>query len=139
MSDDEYYDEYYDDGEYYDDDVEFRQEISYTQLGQISSTHHLLNGTSFLSDFAEQISISINNVTTLEGESFINFQNQILNFIEKNSKILNPVYYKNTDMFVIAFMCIDRGRIDKDRINQYSKNHNINDIIRYTVYLESII
>ena len=42
-------------------------------------------------------------------------------------------------MFVIGFLCIKQGQINKEILNQYSKNYNINDIIRYTIYLQNII
>ena len=132
MSEDE---DYYDFGDSSDEEV-----VGYGQVGQVSSIHHLLavSGVSDLSIFAEKINASIKNIIQ-DSEDRGNQLNQILDFIETNSEKLDPIYYKNSDMFVIGFLCIKSNRIDQNIIKYYSKNYNINDIIRYATYIEQIL
>lgn len=129
------------DEEYFFDDLSDEEVVGYGQVGQVSYTHSLLNESgSDLSKFAEKISVSINNVTDLDGEAYITQLNQILNFIESKSKELDPIYYKNSDMFVIGFLCLKaNNNINQNQLKYYSKNYNINDIIRYLTYIKQIL
>ena len=137
MSEDE---EYYNDYDFGDSSDEDENVVSYGQVGQVSSIHHLLavSGVSDLSKFAEKINASIKNIIP-DSDERVNQLNQILNFIEKKSKELEPIYYKNSDMFIIGYLCIKNSRIDQNRIKSYSRDYNINDIIRYATYIQKIL
>ena len=144
MSDDEYIEEnYFSDEDYYmnDDDNEYITDVvGYDHQAHISFTHELLNGYSPLSEFAEKISISIRNITDYEDDTFKDLLNNILNFINNNSEQINPIYYKNPDMFVLGYLCTDNKlSINKQKLKNYSENYNINDIIRYSTFIQKII
>lgn len=125
-------------GENYNDNEQIST-VSYKQLEQISFTNELLEDYSPLSQFAKSIQESLSNLTDLDGNEFLSQLNQILTFLGNNTDKIEHIYYKNPEMFVLGYLCINNGNINENNLQKYSKEHNINNILRYCKLIQKML